>query len=146
MIRGSGRRLFGVEPTPHWFLSTRRCDSVKGTNEWCWEMDSSYIDYNELWQVISFTGGLLVGRNTTSYRSTSFFTFHYDELWELAFEKGRLVSAVDRSSSMASARIWHKGRSRERKLLAGGEGPDWDEEVMRYVNDCFDQDYNLDGF
>jgi hypothetical protein len=111
--------------------------------------EGGLASYDSVGLQLKYTGSILIGANFRFYSryESSFIderyleSFNYEEMWELDFENGVLLSAVDRSSESEAARLmqllrrpailvepiskslknWRWAEERERLLLNGIE-------------------------
>lgn len=140
VLKGNAHELFGCIAEPVQLLFYEK--GIKGfLGGKTWGYDEGYIRYNNIWQVIPFTGGLLVGRNEDSVYGT-FSARLYDELWEIVFESGKMVAAFDRSEMMKSWRDWCRARMSETKGSDADEEPDGVSEVDVRLRSIFTMEYN----
>jgi hypothetical protein len=93
--------------------------------------------YSGLRVPCGYTGGLLLGRGFIQglYVHMGFHpAWKFAEVWELIFDRGRVVTFSDRSAKMAAIR---------EDLTTTPLGPDSDrpKDIERWIRDSFDQRY-----
>lgn len=108
----------------------------------------NYVRFDDLWRVIPFTGGLLVGRNR-DHLSGCFCPWQYDELWELVFEKGKLDTATNRSDAATAYRDWVRERQVDAaanpRNLSGTQQNEGRESAIASFKTHFSLGYNFDS-
>lgn len=94
--------------------------------------------YDQFQEPISFTGGLLIGRDLIRalFVNMGFqATYKHEKVYELLFENGQVKGCFDLSDEMADVRE----RLSRRSLIP--DSVDDIEEVFSWINDCFQLDY-----
>jgi hypothetical protein len=133
--RGEGPKLFGKVPhryTIHGHMTNLQTAELKTSRE------SSDFLYEELREVIPFSGGLLLGADFIRelYVHMGFHpSWKYREVHELILDKGRVVKEADRSAEMAEFREMVGSRH------SGPTDPEDREGIERWIRQCFSLDY-----
>ncbi|MFO0826166.1 MAG: hypothetical protein U0792_24125 [Gemmataceae bacterium] len=133
--RGKGPKLFGKVPrlyTIHGRSTNLRTGEVKTS----WESSDFVVD--DLWEVVPFTGGLLLGDEfiREMYVHMGFHpAYKFRVVHELVFDAGRLMEEHDRSAQMTEFREMLSARSLEPGSQASRA------ELEAWVKRCFSLEY-----
>lgn len=131
---GSGPQIFGKDIVL--FEEIRKGNTREGTRD----ITLTHYRCVELHEHIEFTGGLLIadGFIRELYVHMGFHpAYKYRNVFELIFERGRLVEATDRSQVMAELRnsmTQHRMMPDPQQSMA---------EVEEWIEQCFSLDYRL---
>lgn len=131
--RGEGPKLFGK--VPHRYTEYGQQLNL-GNNEVKTSWESSDFIVDALWELVPFTGGLLLGDDFIEemYVHMGFHpAYKFQIVHELIFDAGRLVEEHDRSAQMADFREMHSSKSLEPGSKASRA------EIEAWIERCFSQ-------